>query len=138
GYCQGGVFGFTDSSRITIISTNMYGSGTMGLELSNVSDMKVSLSRIYECTYGIMDVRAGKNILFASCKFRDNQEFTMINVSGTKNISFTNCEFTNNRGNMFYVYDTTVSVLNSTFKDNSTETPIKYSNNVSFKNCVFD
>ena len=138
GYCQGGVFGFTDSSRITIISTNMYGSGTMGLELSNVSDMKVSLSRIYECTYGIMDVSAGKNISFDNCIFRDNQEFTMISVSKTKNISFANCEFINNRGDMFFVNDTTVSVSDSAFKDNKTETSIKYSNNVSFNNCVFD
>jgi hypothetical protein len=138
GYCQGGVFDFTNSSRITIISTNMYGCGAYGLELLNVSDMKVSLSRIYKCTYGIMNVSGGKNIMFEKCMFRDNEEFSLINVSVTKNISFKNCEFINNRGEMFSVNGTTVSVLNSTFKNNKTETPIEDSFNVSFNNCVFN
>jgi len=138
GYCQGGVFGFTDSSQITIISTHMYGSGTYGLELSNVSDMKVSLSRIYECTYGIMVVEGGRNISFERCMFRNNEEFSLINVSGTRNISFANCEFINNRGDMFSVNGTTLSVSNSTFKNNRSETSIRNSFNVSFNNCVFD
>jgi len=138
GYCMGGVFSFSDSSRITITGANMYGCGTVGLELLNVSDMKITSSQIYECTYGIMTVVYGSNIAFEKCAFRDNQEFTLIGVSGTKNISFANCEFINNNGEMFAVVDTTVSVSDSTFKGNRTEEPIKNSNNVLFKNCVFD
>ena len=138
GYCMGGVFGFADSSRITITGTNMYGCGTVGLELLNVSDMKIISSQIYECTYRIMTVVYGSNIAFEKCVFRDNQEFTLVGVSGTKNISFANCEFINNKGEMFIVVDTTVSVSDSTFKGNRTERPIKDSSNVSFKNCAFD
>ena len=139
GYCVGGVFYFIDSSRIKIISTNMYGCGTIGLALSNVSDMKVSLSKIYECTYGIMDISAGKNITFEKCIFRDNQEFTMIGVSAAKNISFIGCEFIKNSGTeMFSVGDTTVSVSNSIFKGNKIQSPIDGSDNVMFSNCKFD
>jgi len=138
GYCAGGVFAFSDSSKITINSTNMYGCGTYGLELTNVSDMKVSSSNIYECTYGIMVVSGGKNIAFDKCVFRDNREFTLISVSGTKNVSFTNCEFKNNKGEMFSVRDTTVTVSNSAFKENNSERPVMYSNKVKFNNCEFD
>ncbi|MCL1833018.1 MAG: right-handed parallel beta-helix repeat-containing protein, partial [Leptospirales bacterium] len=138
GYCTGGVFEFTDSSRITITDTNMYGCGTEGLVLSNVSGMKVTSSMIYECTYDIMTVSGGKNITFDKCKFSDNQEFTLVTISGTQKISFSNCEFIDNRGEMFSVRDTTVLVSNSTFERNITEYPIKNSNNISFKECTFD
>ena len=138
GYCQGGVFDFTDSSKITITNVNMYGCGTYGLELSNVSDMKVTSSKIYECTYGIMNINGGVNIRFEKCTFIDNQEFTMIDVAGTVNASFINCEFINNSGQMFSVKHTTVSVSNSTFRGNRTDSPIDASNNVSFDKCKFD
>jgi hypothetical protein len=138
GYCMGGVFGFTDSSKITITGTNMYGCGTEGLVLSNVSDMKVASSQIYQCTYDIMTVIDGKNITFEDCEFHDNQEFNLVNVSGTKKISFANCKFTNNNGEMFSVSGTTVLVSKSTFKGNNTGGSIKNSKNVSFTDCEFD
>jgi len=137
GYCDGGVFGFENSSRITISYLGMYGCGTVGLELSNVSDMNVVNSRIFECTYHIMTVNGGKNITFRNCSFYDNQEFTLISVNGTGNMSFTNCKFNNNRGEMFAVRKTTVTVSNSTFSGNS-DPNIRHSNNVTFTDCAFN
>jgi hypothetical protein len=139
GYCEGGVFGFKDSSRITISNVHMYGSGTVGLELINVSDMKVDgFSEIYECTYSIMTVEGGKNISFVECYFNDNKEFTLVDVSGTDNMSFDRCSFKNNRGEMFEVRGTTISVSNSTFSGNQTDIPIRNSQNVKFTNCTFE
>ena len=137
GSCEGGVFGFSDSSRITISYTEMYGSGTEGLTLSNVSDMKVKDSVISNCTYYIMTITGGENIAFENCIFAHNQEFTLVNVSGTKNASFTNCAFNNNRGEMFDVKDTTITVSNSSFSRNNTDSPIQHSRNVEFINCEF-
>ncbi|MCL1940376.1 MAG: right-handed parallel beta-helix repeat-containing protein [Synergistaceae bacterium] len=139
GYCSGGVFGFEDSSRITMTGSNMFGCGTEGLVLSNVSDMNVTASRIYGCTYDIMTVSGGENITFESCEFSDNQEFSLVNVAGTRNISFADCEFRDNMGSsMFAVDGTTVSVSNSAFIDNYTRSPIQDSDNVEFTNCTFD
>ena len=138
GSCEGGVFGFTDSSRITINYTNMYGCGTEGLTLSNVSDMKVADSVISSCTYYIMTANGGENIAFEDCMFVSNQEFTLVNVTGTRNMSFTNCAFNDNRGEMFDVKDTTVSVSDSSFNRNNTDSPIQGSRNVEFVNCKFN
>jgi hypothetical protein len=138
GYCEGGVFSFTDSSRTTITNTGMYGCGTEGLALANVSDMKVTDSEIHECTYYIMTVTSGKDIAFVNCVFRDNQELTLINVSGTENMSLSNCHFNNNRGQVFDVENTTISVLNSSFNSNNTDSPIQSSRNVEFYSCIFD
>ena len=138
GYCTGGVFGFEGSKRITITGSNMYGCGTEGLVLMNVSDMRVTASRIYECTYDIMTVDGGSNIAFDSCVFNNNEEFSLVNVFGTRNISFAECEFTGNHGsNMFSVHDTTVSVQNSAFSGNTLSSPVQGSDNVEFVNCTF-
>jgi hypothetical protein len=146
--CDGGVFSFTDSSRITIIDTDMFGCGTKGLNVENISELKVVNSSIYDCTDGIMNVSNSKNIAFENCVFRDNQGFTMILAVDTENMSFENCEFSDNRGSesygirkfnkLFYVTDGTVTVSNSTFSGNEAEESIQGSGNVKFINCVFE
>jgi len=138
GYCEGGVFSFMDSSRITINNTRMYGCGTEGLALTNVSGMKVTDSGIYDCTYYIMTVTGGENIVFEDCMFMDNKEFTLVNVSGTGKMSFTNCYFNDNHGQMFNVEGTTISVSNSSFNRNVTDSPIRGSKNVKFTDCEFN
>ena len=137
GYCQGGVFQFNNSSQITISNTGMYGCGTEGLLLEDVSGMKVTDSRIYKCTYDIMTVHRGRNITFEQCVFTDNQQFSLINVTETRNMSFTKCEFTNNRGGaMFSVDETTISVTNSTFSNNAVEDGVTNTHNVKFTDCT--
>jgi hypothetical protein len=145
GYCMGGVFCFKDSSGITITDTDMYGCGTEGLTLENVDHMKVVNSQIYECTFYIMTVTGGRNISFENCVFRDNREYTLVNVSETVNMSFTDCKFTGNRseqsrhdGRMFSVTGTTISVTNCAFSGNKTDEPTQNNSNVSFANCSFN
>ena|GEM_PF-4639542 len=140
--CDEGVFGFGSSSRITINGVNMYGCGTEGLSLFDVSDMKVTNSSIYECTEDTMSIYNGKNISFENCKFHDNNDGVRIfgpeDGDGNDGISFVNCEFINNRGeNMLWVSNTNVSVTNSTFRDN-TDRYVRNSNGVTFTNCEFD
>ena len=138
GGCLGGVFSFLDSSRITITDARIYGCGTEGLLLSNVSGVKVTDSSIYDCTYYIMTVSGGENIAFEDCVFMDNQEFSLINVSGTRNMSFSKCYFNDNRGEqMFEVKGTAISVSNSSFNRNKTNSLIQDSKNVKFKDCKF-
>jgi len=138
GECEGGVFSFTDSSQIAMNRVRMYGCGTEGLTLSNVSGMEVTDSGIYNCTDSIMTVTGGENISFEDCMFSDNGGYTLVNVSGTGNMSFMNCYFNDNRGQMFGVNNTTIFVLHSSFNRNNTDYPIDSSRNVKFTNSVFN
>ena len=140
GFCTGGVFSFGNSSRISINGAYMYGSGTEGLLLLNVSDMKVTNSRIYECTYYIMTVTGGANISFEKCEFYYNKEYSLVNVSETKNLSFTDCEFRGNKGSkMFDVNDAKVLVRRCAFRGNLVDESIEHNSaNVSFADCVFE
>jgi len=141
GYCAGGVFSFANVTGITINNAAMYGSGTEGLTLANVSDMKVTNSRIYECTYHIMSVENSENIAFENCTFDNNKEYELINVADTKNMSFADCKFKDNEGRRLFSVraDAKVSVSRSVFSGNKTnQAPIIGSDNVSFTDCDFD
>jgi uncharacterized protein (TIGR02145 family) len=152
GHCTGGVFSFEESKQITINNTAMYGSGTEGLTLTNVFGMKVTNSRIYECTYHIMTINGGGDIAFEKCKLDNNGRYSMVNVNSAKNVSFTDCEFIDNVvewGSMFAVWNTAVAVSRCTFRGNKVEGGyIKSANsNVSlldgkssvlFSDCEFD
>ena len=140
GYCTGGVFSFVNSSDININGAQMYGSGMEGLTLGGVSDMKVTNSRIYECTYYIMSVENSKNLVFENCSFDKNREYDLINVGNTKKMSFADCKFENNVGSkMFSVgEEASVIVRRSSFNGNETETATEGSPNVTFIDCKFD
>ncbi len=129
GYCVGGVFSFENSSSIGISGAYMYGCGTTGLSLNNVTGMSVTNSSIYECTYNIMSVMNSKNISFDKCLFRDNAEYDLINIYDTSDMSFSRCEFRGNRagdaGTEWAQYpffsvkgSQNISVSNSKFIDN--------------------
>ena len=121
GYCAGGVFSFARSYDIEIDNTHMYGCGTEGLRLNNVSGMTVTGSTIYECTYYIMTVENSRDIKFENCTFRDNEGYSMVNITGTNGLAFEGCKFERNVGeNEFFSVrgSSEIKVIDSTFTDN--------------------
>jgi len=118
GYCQGGVFAFEQSTRITLKGVNMYGSGTEGLLINKVSLMTITGSSIFECTYQIMTVSDSQNITFSDCLFYENREFSLINVTNTTDMLFDRCAFINNSGTMYNLPDNPITITNSYFSNN--------------------
>ena len=96
GYCNGGVFHIKDSRRIEISNVRMYGCGTEGLLLSNVEDVIVQASEIYDCTFNLMTIDDSSNIVFKDTVFRDTGEFDMIYIYESNGILFDGCIFKNN------------------------------------------
>jgi hypothetical protein len=147
GWCTGGVFAFAQSSKITIRDAKMYGSGTEGLNLAGVSDITVTDSSVYECSYYIMTIADSANVLFEGCEFHDNntEESHLVGISGTDGVTFDGCRFTDNRttGNsgqkLFEVSDAPdkVMVKKSVFSGNSDDN-VKKSANVKFDDCTFE
>ena len=138
GYCEGGVYGFDNCSDITISGNAMYGCGTMGLELNHVRGMTVEDSVIYECTYHIMDIRNSQDIIFNKSVFRDNMEFTMVNLDKVEGVSFHFCHFIDNTGQMFNVSNSKKVVVADTKFSSNTDDNIPSSRGVTFQDCLFE
>jgi Copper amine oxidase N-terminal domain. len=146
GYCEGGVFYFDYCFDIKMDNTHMYGCGTEGLLLEWTSNMDVTNSTIYECTYDIMTIKGCKNIFFDNCVFRDNEMFDLVNISHTSNLTINNSEFRNNNANvleystyaMFYVYSSeNINITNTKFIDN-TAWIFSETDNINLENNTFE
>ena len=97
GSCVGGVFLFDSASDIRLRQVDLFGSGTEGLTLENVQDLRLEDSRIRECTYGIMTIRDSRDIVFVNSRFTGNKEYDLINITGSRNVLFDRVRITDNR-----------------------------------------
>ncbi|MDY0276010.1 MAG: right-handed parallel beta-helix repeat-containing protein [Desulfomicrobium sp.] len=143
GYCDGGVLGFANSSSIDISGCRLFGSGTVGLGLYDVSNINVASTTIFDCTYGIMQIWDSESITFKSCLFHNNKEYYGVEIRNAQNIIFDSCSFMNNQGPMFSdgseyfgASQNSIIVKNSIFNSN-TDTNIQNSPHVTFENCTF-
>lgn len=119
GYCTGGVFLFEGCQGINIDGCHLYGSGTEGLTIIRSQGVSVENSIVKSCTYSIMSIYQSQGITFNKCKFFDNKEFGLVNISESAEIEYKNCEFNRNRTNDdFFNVDS--------------------SNDISLKKCSFD
>jgi len=146
GMCGGGVLKFEESSRITVNGASLYGSGTEGFHLKNVSDMKVTNTRIYECTERIFSVSGGGKVVFENCTFDHNVGYHLVYVAGDgdQHLSITGCEFRNNRnedasGGMFFLTGEGISISRTKFIGNKINRISVGNNSVLFDpDCEFD
>lgn len=97
GYCSGSVLYFDNVTDVNIDDCKLYGSGTYGIEGSYIYDMTVTDTDIYECTYGLLDLRSAGTSTFKNCSFRDSSDMDMINLYNAYDVLFEDCEFKDNR-----------------------------------------
>jgi len=93
GYCENGVFGFSNCRDVVISDCDLFGCGTVGLELRDSSRFRFTNSIIRDCTYGIMEFINSHDLLFENSVFRDNGEYFGVELWGCSGIEFTNCSF---------------------------------------------
>ncbi len=97
GYCSGSVLSFTDVAGVDIDDSKLFGCGTYGIEASNCEFMTIDNTEIYECTYGLVDLRNVNSAYFTDCTLRDSKDMSMINAHDSYDISFSQCTFKNNQ-----------------------------------------
>lgn len=125
GYCAGGVIRFENCQRIQINSTELFGSGTYGLTIKDVDGLAFAESAIRDCTYGILDAEAVKDIRFRHSRFIRNREYDLVFVRESSEVAFRHCQFIENMagldgtpsGNSLFAADQSslISVRNCTF-----------------------
>ncbi|MEO0899750.1 MAG: right-handed parallel beta-helix repeat-containing protein [Bacteroidota bacterium] len=126
GSCVGGVVEFQNGSNIRITNSTLYGSGTEGIKLVNISGFTMNQSVIKECTYDLMTLNNVKNVYFYECSFLNTAEFDLVMIYGGGEIIFESCVFRDNANSEYLPYffkfeddaDATVVLLNCLFMNN--------------------
>jgi len=148
GTCAGGVLRFADCENIKINDCDLYGCGTEGLVMENVDGLAMGGGSIYECTFDIMTALKSQNLTFKGCAFRDNGEFTLIQLSNVDGLLFEDCLFENNGDEMSAVFgeswwgggdseNANITVKGCTFRNNRTDS-LSFLDDIVFEDCVFE
>ncbi len=97
GSCEGAVLSFGYCRDITMDKLDLYGCGTYGFEADHTTGIKMKDSTIRDCSYGIVDIYFGSDILFQDCSFRNNEGFDLVSFYDTF-ARFDGCTFSGNKG----------------------------------------
>ena len=129
GSCRGGVVAFERSNKAQILRSELFGSGTIGVELDRVKGFLMDRSVIRGCTYGILTIKRSAGVKFLRSTFRDNHKFDLIHIYSSRNVRFERCVVTNNRtglggGYALFKLDRTSNVIlqGGTYAKNTIDT----------------
>jgi hypothetical protein len=96
-HCNAGVIKFSNSSDISIMSSELFGSGSIGLELDNVKRGDVSNSVIDHCSFEAIIILDSEDINFTESKIVEHEAYgNIIDISGSNDIAFEKCELADN------------------------------------------
>jgi copper amine oxidase-like protein len=95
--CDAAVLGFGNSSNIYISNSELYGCGSMGLDLTEVKELDFVDSTITDCSLRAADINRSQSIKFKGSKFTKHRAYSNIfYISGSNFITFDNCTMSDN------------------------------------------
>ena len=126
-FCAGNVLGFDNCGFVNIDSCGMFGCGVLGIYGQSVTDMTVTNSEIYDCTYGAVDLYSARNVVFDSCTFRNHASAQdpavgyLFYLDSSDNVQIRNSAIRNNYAQNLLVmgYSRNVIFAGNTVENNS-------------------
>ena len=112
GECVGGVVKIVRSRTIDLNECDLYGCGTVGLELDHAENVVVSNSLIRDCNLGFAAIESCRDVVLHNCTLRDNAINSGFEIGNSDNIRIVNTLFQDNTGNEFFAAETPLVVSN--------------------------
>ena len=105
GPCSAGVLGLYGMQDVRVIDCDLYGSGSMGIEVSGSRGVEVSGSTIRECTAGAVWIEDSESVLFDTVTVERNEgSWPLLGVNNSTAVYFSDCSFSDNQGVEFLHY----------------------------------
>lgn len=112
GECIGGVVRIGRSKSIDLNECDLYGCGTVGLQLEHSESVVVSNSLIRECNTGFVDIADCRDVVLHNCTFRHNAVSYGFQMTSSDNIRIANTVIRDNEKSE-YLSEETPMVLSS-------------------------
>lgn len=109
GECAGAVLRFENCENIQLDSLDLFGCGTYGIELFNCKNVKTNGIKIYECTYGALNVNNSNLEISNSMIYDCNKTAGCIVEAIDSQLDFNNVSIFNN-----YINNYLISLMSST------------------------
>ena len=105
GPCSAGVLGLVDMQDVRIVDCDLYGSGSIGMEISGSTEVEVSGGTIRECTAGAVWIEDSESVLFDAVSISRNEgSWPLLGVYNSSGVYFSQCSINDNRGTEFLFY----------------------------------
>jgi hypothetical protein len=96
GECTGGVLSFDRTSNIDIVDCDLFGCGTMGLNLRCVNEFMMRRSTVRDCNHGIMKMESSSGLRFSDVLFRNCGPYFGVDVDDCRDVTLIDCCFVEN------------------------------------------
>jgi len=95
--CNAGVLEFTNSNDISIMNSELYGCGSIGLSLNNVKRLNASNCTIDHCSLRAIQIFNSEAIKFTESKIFNHEAYSNIMmIDKSKDVTFEKCEIADN------------------------------------------
>lgn len=95
--CNEGVLKFTNSNDISIINSELYGCGSIGLSLNGVKRLNASNCTIDHCSLRAIQLYNSETIKFTETKIINHEAYSnIIMVDNSKDVTFEKCVMSDN------------------------------------------
>lgn len=96
--CNAGVLQFNESADISIVNSELYGCGSIGISLNNVMRLNASNCLIDHCSLRAIQIYNSEAISFAESKIVNHEAYSnIVMVYGSKDVTFEKCEISDNK-----------------------------------------
>lgn len=135
--CNAGVLGFNNSNDISIADSELYGCGSVGLDLHYVNRLNVSNCTIDHCSLRAIYIYKSEDITFTGSKIVNHEAYSnIVDLYSAKNVSFSGCEFSgNNKFSWSFIEaanNSNVLLDNCLFQNNAKAVDAKFGNEITF------
>ncbi len=103
GLCMGGVLRFEACSRVTIDACGLFGCGTIAVDAAECTDLTVTDSHLYECSYGALFLSDCRKVRMENCdverigtKIDNSTAVNLFQVSNCQDVTVTGCRVRDN------------------------------------------
>jgi parallel beta-helix repeat protein len=98
GECDGGVLSFERCDGVRIEDCELFGSGVVGLDLRDSSEITVRRSTIRDCTAGALWTVGVENLRLEQVRIWRNESWPLISIDASKGVVLDSCRIEGNLG----------------------------------------
>jgi len=101
GECIGGVVKIVRSKTVDLNECDLYGCGTVGLDLERAENVVVANSVIRDCNQGFATIEDCRDVVLHACTFRNNAVNSGFTIENSENVRIVNTVIRDNTKNQY-------------------------------------
>jgi hypothetical protein len=102
GDCDGGVLSFVGCTGVLIDGCDLFGSGTIGVAVTDSSGITVRASTIRDCTYGALSALAVQELRLERVVMMRDGAYPVVSLEGSPGVVMDSCRLEDNEGSQLF------------------------------------